>query len=96
MTQVMVYGQPMVQAKNPWRNTKFGKSGTYIRDAVPWDTREQGTDALSPKQKEATEAFTSASESSVSECRDKINGTGMGGPTCRVKYIQDRLSGKEY
>lgn len=96
MTQVMVYGQPMVEADNPWAGTKYGKSGRYLRDAVPWDNREQGTSALSDSQKKATDAFTSASESSVGACSDKINGAGMGGPVCRVKYIEDQLEGNTY
>jgi len=96
MTQVMVYGQPKVRAKNPWRNTKYGKSGEYLRDAVPWDNREQGRDGLSKDQLKAIGKFTKASKESVDECEDKINGTGMGGPICRVEYIKDELKGNEY
>jgi len=81
-------------ASNPWEGLPYwnGES-TYIRDPVPWDSRERGTEALSDEQEAATEAFTSASKSSVEACADK---TSTGTFVCRASFIEDQLEGKSY
>lgn len=52
MAKVEVYGSAKTMAKNPWWGTRYGKKATYIRDAVPWDNRKGGYDALRPAQKQ--------------------------------------------
>lgn len=75
-------------ADNPWVGTGFEKKAHYIRDPVPWDSREQGFEGLSEKQKERTKLFTAASKASVEECPK----TGrMSTNVCRVKAIRKRL-----
>jgi len=81
-------------ADNPWKGLKYWNGDEkYIRDPVPWDSREQGTEALSSQQKEATEAFTSASKSSVDACADKSHKQTF---VCRASFIEDQLEGKNY
>lgn len=75
-------------AENPWVGTGFEKKAFYIRDPAPWDSREQGYEALSDAQKERTKAFTEASKASLAECPK----TGrMSTNVCRIKFIGKRL-----
>lgn len=54
MTQIQVYGIPMVlvQTQDRWYN-----KGMYLRQAAPWDKRRGGTAALSEAQFKVIDAF---------------------------------------
>ena len=54
MTQIQVYGIPMVlvQTQDRWYN-----KGMYLRQAAPWDRRRGGSSALSEAQFKVTDAF---------------------------------------
>ena len=90
MTKLRVYGEAMVLADNPWRDTAYGKKSYYLRSPVPWDSRRRGIRALSDRQRTRIEMFTEAAKSASSACPR----TGrMSTNICRIKYISRRLKG---
>lgn len=60
MTQIQVYGIPMVlvQTQDRWYN-----KGMYLRQAAPWDRRRGGSSALSEAQFKVTDAFSQVNKS---------------------------------
>ena len=95
MTKLWVYDKPMIEAKNPWRDTPFGKKAKYIRKAHQWDERVMGQAALSKGQREAIDAFVGTSKSDIikAKCPKKLH---METLKCRAGFMKGWLKDRKY
>lgn len=75
--------------RNPWNGTGYAKGALVLSDNVPWDSREQGPQALSNAQEQQNQALAQASQQAASAC----SGTrGKANMACRAKEVRQRLS----
>lgn len=65
-------------AKNPWRNTQYGKGTHYFRTAFPSNPDTQA-------QQQARDRFASAARSAASACSGE---TGISNMVCRAREMQ--------
>lgn len=95
MSKVTIGNTPMQIADNPWCSVDMCSSDKYYRRAPPWDSRNQGRDALSQAQKQAIEEFSQVARrgNEPRECKDK---SGMQRNKCRVLAIGDEMRGKSF
>lgn len=68
-------------AKNPWRNTRYGKGTHYVRTSNPQESNTED-------QKRVRSAFASAAKSAAQNCSGE---EGMANAECRAAYVADRL-----
>lgn len=68
-------------AKNPWRNTEFGKGTHYFKTAFP---SESDSDAV----RQQRERFGSVASQAASACS---NESGMSNAVCRARYVRQNL-----